>query len=244
LLAHELVEAMQAHLSTLPDETLSAPHAYLLLISPGQSNSHLADPAFLSRLAGILEQSGREAGILFAMPPSIRAAIDPDLLPGKHKFVPDFQDRDEASHTAAVEVETARPPGSTQVPPNAYLIIDGGSIYPLVQSGVSIGRRPDNQLVISDLRVSRTHAMLRVVNGQFFVFDLNSLGGTFLNGKRITQAVLRPGDVISLAGVPLIYSQDSPPDPGDDLDHTQTMTTDKPAGGDREAAARNMTDDR
>jgi pSer/pThr/pTyr-binding forkhead associated (FHA) protein len=66
----------------------------------------------------------------------------------------------------------------------------------------------DNQLVIDDPRVSRLHALLRAVHGQHILCDLNSSGGTFINGQRITQQALRPGDVISLAGFTLIYGED------------------------------------
>jgi len=41
------------------------------------------------------------------------------------------------------------------------------------------------------------------------LFDLGSSGGTFVNQKRIKQIALHPGDVLSLAGVPLVYGQDS-----------------------------------
>jgi pSer/pThr/pTyr-binding forkhead associated (FHA) protein len=40
------------------------------------------------------------------------------------------------------------------------------------------------------------------------LYDLGSRGGTFLNNMRITESVLRPGDVISLAGVQLVYMMD------------------------------------
>jgi pSer/pThr/pTyr-binding forkhead associated (FHA) protein len=73
---------------------------------------------------------------------------------------------------------------------------------------VNIGRRPDNHLVIDDARISRLHAQLRLVRGRYMLFDLESTGGTFINGERIRQHTLRPGDVISLAGVPLVYGQD------------------------------------
>jgi pSer/pThr/pTyr-binding forkhead associated (FHA) protein len=43
------------------------------------------------------------------------------------------------------------------------------------------------------------------------LFDLNSTGGSFVNGQRTSQTVLYPGDVISLAGVALIFGQDNPP---------------------------------
>ncbi len=97
------------------------------------------------------------------------------------------------------------------IPENAYLIISGIKVFPLETPVVNIGRRLDNTLVIDDPRVSRNHAQMRSVDGRYVIFDLNSTGGTFINGKRITQCVLYPGDVISLAGVPLIFGQDSPP---------------------------------
>jgi pSer/pThr/pTyr-binding forkhead associated (FHA) protein len=75
---------------------------------------------------------------------------------------------------------------------------------------LNIGRRINNQVVINDKRISRTHAQLRVTKGRFAIFDLNSTGGTFVNGQRINKTILYPGDMISLAGVTLIYSQDLP----------------------------------
>lgn len=40
------------------------------------------------------------------------------------------------------------------------------------------------------------------------IFDLDSSGGTFVNEQRIQQCILYPGDVISLAGLPLVFGQD------------------------------------
>jgi pSer/pThr/pTyr-binding forkhead associated (FHA) protein len=68
----------------------------------------------------------------------------------------------------------------------------------------------DNHIVLDDPRVSRNHAQLRIIKDQFTLFDLNSSGGTFVNGQRTNQSVLHPGDVISLAGVSLIFGQDLP----------------------------------
>lgn len=106
-----------------------------------------------------------------------------------------------------------------KVPENSFLIVEGVKIYPLTQPVVNIGRRLDNQLIIDDPRVSRNHAQLRAIKGRFVVFDLNSTGGTFVNGQRTSQSVLYPGDVVSLAGVALIFGQDNPP-PRPDLKDT------------------------
>lgn len=94
------------------------------------------------------------------------------------------------------------------VPENAYLIVDGTKVVPLDQPIISVGRSLDNALVIDDPRVSRHHMQLRVINGKFVLFDLNSSGGTFLNGQRTNQAVMYAGDLISLAGVKLIFVHD------------------------------------
>jgi len=99
---------------------------------------------------------------------------------------------------------------SGAIPGNAFLIIQGTKIFPLKQSVVNIGRRLDNHIVIDDPRVSRNHAQLRAVRGHYMLFDLNSTGGTFVNNERTTQSALYPGDVISLAGVMLIFGQDIP----------------------------------
>lgn len=103
------------------------------------------------------------------------------------------------------------------LPPAAFLVVDGVQLFPLDRMIISVGRAPENDLVIRDLRVSRQHAQLRVVGGRFVVFDLASTGGTSINGAPILQQPLSPGDVISLAGVPLVYGEESPSNTGHTL---------------------------
>jgi hypothetical protein len=97
------------------------------------------------------------------------------------------------------------------IPENAFIIVNGLDTIALTQSVFNIGRRLGNDLVIEDSRISREHAQIRAVKGQYVIFDLNSTGGTFVNSVRVSQQSLFPGDVISLAGVPLVYGQDNPP---------------------------------
>ena len=99
---------------------------------------------------------------------------------------------------------------NNRLPPNTYFVIEGVKVYPLVKGIINIGRRLENHLVLDDLRVSRSHAQLRAVDGHFVLFDLNSTRGTFVNGKRITQAILYSDDTISLGGVTLTFNQQDP----------------------------------
>ncbi len=101
---------------------------------------------------------------------------------------------------------------------DAFLIVNGVDLFPLKEMITSIGRRIDNVLVLNDPRISRTHAELRNIRGRFVVFDLNSTGGTYVNGKRVSHSVVYDGDVISLAGVNLIFRQRDLPRP--DLNRT------------------------
>jgi ABC-type multidrug transport system ATPase subunit/ABC-type multidrug transport system permease subunit len=69
-----------------------------------------------------------------------------------------------------------------------------------VQSKVmKIGRRPDNDIVVQDLGVSKQHAELRLSpTGRFQLIDLGSHNGTFVNGTRVNQIELKDDDIIAI----------------------------------------------
>ena len=94
-------------------------------------------------------------------------------------------------------------------PPSAYLIVNS-EVFPLRDGLTNIGRKLDNNIVIHDPRVSRDHAQIQLAEGQFIILDLNSTGGTTVNGKNVNRSVLYPGDTISLAGVVFKFIQDVP----------------------------------
>ena len=97
-----------------------------------------------------------------------------------------------------------RQPDSDNAVNDAFLIKET-HVTPLIRSIVNIGRRHENDVVIDDPRVSRSHAQLRLINGQYILFDLNSTGGTFVNGRRIDHIIVYSGDVISFAGVDFVF---------------------------------------
>lgn len=96
------------------------------------------------------------------------------------------------------------------LPANAFFLMEGGKVYPLDRAVTNIGRMLDNHLVIDDPRVSRHHAQVRAVQGHFVLADLESTGGIFVNGRRVTETIMYPNDIISLAGVILTFQQDEP----------------------------------
>lgn len=92
--------------------------------------------------------------------------------------------------------------------PTAFIVVQN-QVFPINKDVILIGRRLTNHLVVDDRRVSRMHAQIRLINNQYFVVDMNSTGGTFVNGEKVFQTLLYPGDQISLAGVLLKFVQDN-----------------------------------
>ena len=92
---------------------------------------------------------------------------------------------------------------------SAYLIVSS-EVFQIHGELTNLGRKLDNHIVLNDPRISRNHAQIRVVDGQFILLDLNSTGGTMVNGKSISKSVLYSGDTISLAGMEIKFVQDTP----------------------------------
>jgi hypothetical protein len=77
------------------------------------------------------------------------------------------------------------------------------------QSGVRIGRSPDNAMVVDNQAVSHHHARVFIgTNGQLLLEDLGSMNGTFVNGRLARNMSLVPGDSITI-GKHTILVEDS-----------------------------------
>ncbi|WP_293071558.1 MULTISPECIES: adenylate/guanylate cyclase domain-containing protein [unclassified Moorena] len=92
-----------------------------------------------------------------------------------------------------------------------YLLMPTGSddqYMPLVGSNCwTVGRSYDNNFVLSDRWISRNHAMLQCTeNGDFYLIDLGSRNGTFVNGRRVSIPVtLRNGDHLTFGQTELEF---------------------------------------
>ena len=104
-------------------------------------------------------------------------------------------------------------------PRTAFLIVDGNRAISLERPVTSIGRKKDNHIVIKNQHVSRYHAQIRNIKGSYVLMDLESTVGTSINGKKVKQAFLKDGDVISIGGSPLIFGLGTPKSP---LEYPQT----------------------
>ena len=90
--------------------------------------------------------------------------------------------------------------------PAAYLVnmnsSDDSERYPISSRVSYIGREDVNQVTIPNEAISKKHAKLTFADGKFYIEDLASSNGTFLNGTRVhTRIALRNGDLIRLGAV-------------------------------------------
>ncbi len=70
-----------------------------------------------------------------------------------------------------------------------------------------IGRAPECDRVIDNFKVSRKHCKLFREGSTWYVQDLGSSNGTFVNGKRVTKAAIQPGEIITVGGTPFTLDQ-------------------------------------
>ena len=100
----------------------------------------------------------------------------------------------------------------------------------LDKARLTIGRKPDNDLILDDESASGHHARIVQIQSVFFIEDAGSSNGMFANGKRTDRKQLVNGDKITIGQHALIYQEDTsqavspPPKPTFDSDKTVLMT--------------------
>ena len=75
----------------------------------------------------------------------------------------------------------------------------GGDPIPLLQAKLVVGRRSNCDIVLEFPNISSQHCELELLNGYWQVRDLNSRNGIKVNGERVDQKFLHPGDELSIA---------------------------------------------
>lgn len=165
-----------------------------------------ANPGLNETLATAIVESARQLHITLPAQPEVALLVDEHLRP-RSLIVTGDAARLGATATGSVPAQADLGPAEPHLPP-AFLVLDGTRTVPLRRPVISLGRRLDNDIILEHSSVSRVHAQLRLRFGRYVVYDLGSSGGTFVNDQRVQECLLKPGDVLRLAGVALIYGED------------------------------------
>jgi pSer/pThr/pTyr-binding forkhead associated (FHA) protein len=94
------------------------------------------------------------------------------------------------------------------------LVSPDGRTFSLGRDRVTIGRAPENDLVVNEPLLSRQHAVIDFDGQHYLITDLDSTYGTTLNGQRLDSRQpyrLRPGDLFTLASHTTFVVRDSEP---------------------------------
>ena len=75
----------------------------------------------------------------------------------------------------------------------------GGDPIPLLKQSLSIGRRESSDIVLRFPNISSTHCTLTLSGGYWFVEDMGSSNGTKVNGVKVKQQRIAPGDTLTVA---------------------------------------------
>jgi hypothetical protein len=204
-LISQMIVAMTSGSIKLVDGRQVAPNLYTLIVPAEYVQILNEDRFLLEELSRTIYEAGLKAGLYFDTPPIIKVSSSEDKFHQRIQVLAEITPGELAStSTLSSEFDEA----TETIPPNAFLIVGGNQVFPLDKAFINIGRRSDNDLVIDEGQVSRLHAQLRAIRGRYVIFDLDSKGGTLVNGEQINKCNLYPGDVIFLANFPLVYGQE------------------------------------
>lgn len=223
-LARQLAAALYEQLPARLSERSVAPDQFTIYLHP-ENLSAWQQPQWIDWLEQVINEALQDAGFQAMLRPSIQLASAMDLSIDQLRVIA-VHSSDSLGSTAAMPVTSELSPASLpadSMPANAYLIVQGMQTVAIHRPIFNIGRRSDNDLVLDDPRVSRTHLQIRAIRGHFVLFDLNSTGGTLVNGNPISEHLLSAGDVIVVGGVALIYGEDAPAWPEDARQTTSPM---------------------
>jgi len=178
------------------------------------------------RLASTQPAPGSEgavsaAGDIEAQEPIAAAGtLDPDGSPTETLVLDDGPALPSSAIDAGATIVT---PGSSVEPKNtpeslappAWLVFqsgpNAGQTIPLSAGGTLVGRGPENDIVIADDGVSRQHAEITFVDGQYLLTDVGSSGGTLVEGAAATIAVaLESGATVRLGATDVLFMQGGP----------------------------------
>jgi hypothetical protein len=183
-----------------------APDQYTLSLNPFDfEDLQLRASHTQSILSKILRKALEGVDFIVVRDPHITLATDPTLRRNEVRVIA-WHGTDPLQFTK--EIDEKKIEDFNRPPAGAFLLIEGKRYFPLTEQMIKIGRRLDNHLILEDRHVSRTHARLEVVGGHYVITDLNSTAGTRINGRLATRHTLRPGDIISIAAIQMIYGED------------------------------------
>jgi pSer/pThr/pTyr-binding forkhead associated (FHA) protein len=98
-----------------------------------------------------------------------------------------------------------------------------GRTHDIKADKTTIGRVEDNTFQIAEPSVSSHHCEVLLHGNDVIVRDLNSTNGTFVNGEKVTESPIKPGQILRLGQIEMRLETEAPTTPASKKPLTQTM---------------------
>lgn len=217
VVAH-LARAMEDHQALSADGTPLAPTHYWVYLHPYDYEALAVEQQALeAELARDVAELAAHTGLALVIPPVVHVLADENTVVHEVRVearlmsqATDAEDAKERTCEMPIGEQEAEAGEMIAPPGRPFLIVEGQRHVDLLQPVVSVGRALDNDIILEDPRVSRHHAQLRRRYGRYVLYDMGSSSGTQINEYPVEECVLHSGDVVSFAGVQVIYGEDPP----------------------------------
>lgn len=211
-IAKRLERSMESN-QTIGVGKVFAPNTYEVSLHPRDYEAFDRYRASLEReLSTYLQDRGRELGLTFITKPQVNLVSQQSARSGSVRVQAWLQDVEAAEAENRVEftqpIEIPRARRRSELQPATLTVVAGGQNgerYALPQGRAGLGRGLENEIVLEDSRVSRNHAEIYLRGSEWYLRDLNSTNGTYVNGYGVRERALESGDRVSLGGVELVF---------------------------------------
>lgn len=218
-LARKLAKEMEEHKTVSVSRTY-VPNHYKVFLSPDDREQFQSyEVALKKELSDYLLERARGEGLALVTRPQIEFETDERLALGEFGIQAQLlgePEGDDAPPPADYGHTMVYTPDRAAAPPSDFMarprgrgyVTAEGNRHLLAGERMTIGRSRDCEIVIEDANVSRRHAELRKTIEGWMVVDLGSTNGVKVNGRRVHEEVLRPGDKITLGLVELGFDEE------------------------------------
>jgi hypothetical protein len=218
-LARKLAKEMEEH-KTVSVSRVYVPNQYVVFLSPDDREQFQSyEVALKKELSDYLLERARGEGLALVTRPQIEFRTDDRLALGEFGIQAQLLGEPEGDrepppadygHTMVYTPDKATPPPKDFMAAGrgrGYIAYDGKRTM-LAGERMTIGRSRDCEIVIDDPNVSRRHAEVRKTIDGWLIVDLGSTNGVKVNGRRVEEEILRPGDTITLGLVELSFDEE------------------------------------
>lgn len=209
-IAKRLERTMESQ-QTISVHRVIVPNMYRVFLNPRDFAMFQPIKAEIEReMAVYLSELAQDRSFTMLEPPRVELVEDTAIARRTIQVVAETTEPRQDNATQALSATMHYKSGDAQSAPRALLLLKtpkGPQPIPLESTLLTLGRGLNNDVILEDTRVSRHHAQLRYKVRRFWLTDLGSTNGTFINGDPVNETPLHDGDVISLGGLELTFRE-------------------------------------